>query len=929
MADSNSISPERPSQYDFKPISRLKDAKELIETEPRSIVTAVFLVSNPTDQKREFISEVKLSDGWLLITKDFEFELNPNETDTKLVSFFVPQSALAGMYEVMCVIKDRKYPSIRDFYTAYVRVLPVSRLQVKLLESPDFVIAGEEYQSSFVIVNQGNTEYTINTKIHSREDIPYTVDAERFTLAPGQSKTVVVNVKTDEKVVKRLKHRLQLTAEAVADGKTRAKAKSASSVEILPRISGTGDNFHRIPAEVIFRYVSEDNQDHSSGFQTEVRGQGTLDEKGKKHIRFGFRGPDVQRKSIFGQRDEYYLSFWTDDYELHFGDRSYCLSSLTENYLYGRGLEGRFNINDEISVGAYHIETRWRVPGIHETAAYMDYLINEKCKVGVNYLRKLRSGKLSNITSFEAELKPFKDTRVELEYALGPGGDEKDNAYLARLYGSGGWFSYYLKLTHAGPDYPGYYSDLDYVSAGIALPIDKNFRLNASFRRQKNNLDLDPLFYSAPLEKYYQLGVDYRLETDTTFSFDWLNRSRRDRLQVPDFDYRENTFRFGIGQSFKKLTVRTSVELGQTDNKLDGTSSDLERYTASVYFRPSKKQTYSGYYYYDKDSDFSGESRRSTTVGVNARYQMAERTFFNLALRTNDYQSSSHGDRDNLELRLSHIFTNDTKLSLLARHTEYKNSSLKDDTALMVEYTIPLGLPVCRKKSVGSINGNIYDEQSQNPIGNVILRLSGSTAVTGNSGNFIFPSVGPGIHYLNVDTASIGMDRIPNRKIPIELTVRGGEKTQVSIPITKAARLLGRIMVYGYKGSPDSTTQGGKFNGTVKPYIIADGSSNGKDAELSEEHGLADVIVELKNSSEIKRTVTDKQGQFYFAELRPGQWMLKIYSDNLPQYHYLEKDTFQLELKPGQETEISARVLPKKRRIRIITEGQTLLEEKQ
>ena len=928
MPDSNGISLQQPLRYDFKPISRLKDAKELIETEPRAIVTAVFLVSNPTDQRREFVSEVSLPDGWMLITKDFEFELSPNQTDTRLISFFVPQTALAGVYEITCVIKDRKNPAIRDFYTASVKVLPESRLQVKLLESPNFVIAGEKYQSSFVVTNQGNTEYTINTKIDSKENMPYTANVEKFTLAPGQSKTVIVNVKTSEKTAKRLKHQLRLTAEAVEDGKTKAKAKSASSVEIIPRISGTGDNFHRIPTEVILRYVSEKNQDNRSGFQTEVRGQGTLDEEGKKHIEFSFRGPDVQDKSIFGERDEYYLSYWRDEYELHLGDRSYCLSPLTENYLYGRGLEGRLKINDDLNVGAYHMETRWRQPSIHETAAYMDYLINDKFKVGANYLRKLRDGKLSDIVSFEAQLEPFRDTRVELEYAIGPGGTGKDNAYLTWLYGNNNYFSYYLKLTHAGPEYPGYYSDLDYISAGVTVPINKYLRLNASFRQQENNVDLDPLFYSAPLEKYYQFGVDYRLQTDTTLSFDWLNRSRKDRLDSPQFDYRENAFRFGIGQSFKKLTVRTSVELGQTDNQLDNTTSDLERYTASVYFRPDSRQTYSGYFYYDKDSDFSGENIRSTTIGVNANYQLADRTFFNLSLRTNDYQDSPYGDRDNLELRLSHIFANDNRISVFARHTRYKDSSLNDDTALMVEYTIPLGLPVCKKKSVGSIKGYIYNEQTQNPIGNVILRLNGLTAVSDKSGNFAFPTVAPGIHYLNVDTASIGMDQVPNRKIPIELTIQGGEKTQVDIPITKAARLLGQVIVYGYKSNHDSTDQEGKSS-SIEPFVVGDGRNNEKDGQLGEVHGLADAIVELKDSSEIKRTVTDKQGEFSFTELRPGEWILKICSDNLPEYHCLDKDTFQLELKPGQETKVSAKVLPKKRQIKIIDQPQTLLEEVQ
>ncbi len=904
--------------------------KELIETEPRQIVTTAFRITNSTDKKREFISEVKLPKGWALITKDFPFELNPNETDTKLVSFFVPQATLAGKYEITYLVRDRKYPSIRDFYTIYAVVLPVVKLEVQLLDAPEAVIAGEDYKASFVIVNQSNTENAVRIKIDSSGNLPFAVDADTFRLAPGESKKVNVTVKTDTEITEILRHRLQLTVEAVEDSKTKAEAKSASSVEILPRISGVEDNFHRIPAELTFRYVSQKNEERQSGLQTELRGGGTLDEEGKKHIQFRFKGPDIQEKTTFGERDEYFLELRTEDYELGFGDRSYSLSSLTENYLYGRGLEGKLNINDDFSLGAYHMKTRWREPATEETAAYMDYLINDKYKVGMNYLRKNRDGKVSNITSVEGELEPFKNTQLDLEYALGPGGTKEDNAYLTRLYGRSNWLRYYLKLTHAGPDYPGYYSGFDYVSGGVTLPIDKHLRLNASFRRQKNNLDLDPSFYSAPLEKYYQFGLDYKMKTNTTFSFDWLSRDRRDQLDSPKFDYQDNTFRFGVGQSFKKLTLRGSAELGETKNKLDHTTSDSEKYTASAHFSPTNKQSYSGYLYYDKNSDFTGEDRRSTTVGVSARYKIAKRTSFSYALRTNDYQGSAQGGRDNLELRLSHTFANENKLSILARQIRYKNSNSEDDTAVMIQYTIPLGPPVARKKSIGSVKGHVYDRETQNAIGNAILRLNGSTAVTDKAGNFRFPSVRPGIYHLSVDTASIGMNRIPTRKTPIKLTVRGGKKTSVIIAVTQAARLLGRIMVYGYEKNVNKTTLSEKPSNTNEPrYVVGKDSGYGEGDKLVEDHGLANTIVELRNSSEVRRTVTDSQGCFEFEEVRPGKWTLKIYSDNLPEYHYFEKDIFELELKPGQRKEISAKALPQKRRIRIIAEPQTILEEEQ
>ncbi|MDP3013510.1 MAG: hypothetical protein Q8M92_04660, partial [Candidatus Subteraquimicrobiales bacterium] len=513
---------------------------------------------------------------------------------TRLVSFFIPQTTLAGRYEIRYVIKDRKYPAVSASYIFYVIVRPVSRLQAKLLESPRYVIAGEEYRSYFLVTNLSNTESAVNIKINSGENIPYVIDAEKFVLAPGQSKTVTVTAKPDAKIAITLKHRLQLTAEAVEDGHTKAKAQSESIVEIIPRVSGVEQTYHTIPTEITLGYVSQDNKERTSGLQAEIRGEGTLDEEGTQHVRFRFKGPDVQDRSPFGQRDEYSLSYWTKDYELHFGDRNYSLSWLTENYLYGRGLEGRLNLNDRLSFGSYHMKTRWLEPGTEETGVYVDYLINEKDKVGLNYLRKQTGAKDSHITSLKGEFEPFKKTELELEYALGPGGAQKDNAYLTSFHGCSDWLSYYLKLIHAGPDYPGYYKDLDFISGGVALPINKRLRLNASARRQKNNLDLDPLLGSAPLEKYYQLGLDYKLPTDTTLSFDWLNRNRQDQMDSPQFDYRENTFRLGIGHSFKKLSLSTSAELGKTHDDLDNTTSDTERYTASARFMPTNKQSYGG-----------------------------------------------------------------------------------------------------------------------------------------------------------------------------------------------------------------------------------------------------------------------------------------------------------------------------------------------
>jgi hypothetical protein len=57
----------------------------------------------------------------------------------------------------------------------------------------------------------------------------------------------------------------------------------------------------------------------------------------------------------------------------------------------------------------------------------------------------------------------------------------------------------------------------------------------------------------------------------------------------------------------------------------------------------------------------------------------------------------------------------------------------------MLGFKFAFDLPVSRRKSVGTVKGKVYDRRTQAPIGNVILRLNGFTAVTDKWGGSFFP----------------------------------------------------------------------------------------------------------------------------------------------------------------------------------------------
>lgn len=906
-----------------------------IETEPKRTITFVYMVANKTAEKRQFETEIKLPEAWRVVTRDSSFELEADESGIRLVSFFIPQATLAGSYQINYSVKEIEHPSFGYLDTLQVVVLPVSKLELKLLEAPEYVIAGEDYRASFVVTNASNIENRVSIRIDSEENLPFAADTADLKLAPGESKKVTVTVKTDPKTKKVLRHRLKLTAQVFQDESVRAQAMSF--VQITPRVTGVQERFHTIPARLSFRQLIQKNEAYKFGFQPEISGAGTLDEEGKRQVNFFYRGPDIQDNSIFRQHDQYRFSFWTKRYELHLGDRAYSLSPLTENR-YGRGMEAKLNLGD-FSLGAYHQKSRWIEPQEERIAARLDYSISEKYKIGLNYFSERSENVNDRIVSLHGQLQGIKDTDLELEYAYGKKNEEDiggdDNAYLLGLRGHHGLISYTLRFIHAGPDYPGYYADMDFFAVGLAAPLGAKLRLNADFQQGKNNLDLDTNRYSAPLEKHYRLGLDYRFETGTNLSFEYRNPIREDRLLPPEFSYEEKTCRLTVGHGFRKVTLRSSLELGRSRNNLTGSSSNLERYSLSTYFRPNSKQSYTGYIAHCNSFDFSGKKRGHITARLESSLKVSNRTYLTLKFQAYDYQESYLGDRDDFEISLTHSFRNQSRISVSGRRSSHKNSEGGVSSALTVEYALPFGVPVGRKKSVGTVKGEVSDGQTKTAIPDVILTLNGATAVTNKSGKFIFPSLEPGTYHLDINTVRVGMNRIAAQSTPIEVTVEEGKETSLKIGITESAALFGQILLYRQEKENDADSPVGENGSNHAGYcVVGEGGGNGisptdEAAKLLKAAGLANVLVELSGRSELKRRVTDAKGCFGFEELRPGRWTLKIYEQGLPEYHYLEQDRFEFELEPGQKKELLVRVLLQKRRIRILKDGGNIQQEEQ
>lgn len=888
-------------------------AQALIETAPDSVATLTFAVTNTSDEALEFMDQVALPADWRLVTPALPFRLDPRRTEIRIVSFFIPQTARAGRHEIAYRVHAVKSPAISDTASADVVILATTDLQVQLVDVPESVIAGDVYDARFLVTNAGNTESSVTIQVRSAQDLPFDAAPEAMMLSPGGSSEVRVQVKTDAGRRHGFTHHLEVTAVSKGDETLRGTASCA--VKVIPRVTGEVDRFHRIPSRIILRAPAAKGEMESTQLQGEISGEGTLSENGEDEIAFMFRGPDtLAENAVYGDHDRYFAGYRNPWGDLLLGDGYFSLSKLTEQSRDGRGVAGGLALGNA-GLRGYAMNTRWLDPEEQTGGLQIDYGRGDRFQFGLNLFTKTSDLQDARIASIQGLATPMNNADITFEAAYGEDEGEGDGAFWFNIFGSPPWGSYRIEYLRAAPDFPGYYQDVEYMSGNFFLPIRKRLNLNLSLRQERSNLDNDPFCTTADLSRYGLAGLNYAFDTGTTVALESRYSTREDRLSPPLYDERDLTLKARLGQRIGRAYVNLSAEMGSTVDHIMDQTTAVAVYEATGYVMPTPNQTYGGYVRYGSHDDPEYPEREVLNAGLTASLQLGADT--RLQVRAEMYDDLDNGvsDRQTFDAGIHHVLPNGWIASVQGRHIRYSDRERQaDETAIIAEITIPFGLPVGRKKSIGMLAGHVLSQETREPVSNAILRLNGTAAVTDERGEFRFPALKPGTFHLDVDAASIGLDRIPVQKTPMAVDIQGGEETALEIGVTRSADLTGTVMVYEFQGASQAAHAFG-----------AKGQSGADEVVAS--WGLANALVELSKVGEILRVLTDGKGRFSFNGVRPGAWTLTVQSDKLPQHHYLEKDRFTVDLAQGDRREMSIRVLPQKRVIQIIEGGGAVIEE--
>ncbi|MCX6141603.1 MAG: carboxypeptidase-like regulatory domain-containing protein, partial [Ignavibacteriales bacterium] len=252
---------------------------------------------------------------------------------------------------------------------------------------------------------------------------------------------------------------------------------------------------------------------------------------------------------------------------------------------------------------------------------------------------------------------------------------------------------------------------------------------------------------------------------------------------------------------------------------------------------------------------------------------------------------------------VQHRFTGGEVLAVRGRQSIFAPSNDGKEFAYLAEFSIPLAVPIARKTESGRLTGKVVDSEKGTGIQGVLVYAGGATALTDRNGEYHFVSLKPDKYYVQLDMASIGLNRVASQQLPHEVTIVGGKEERYDISLTRAIGVSGVVLIFGMKDqAPGDTSQ---------PQLIEQG-------------GHPNVILELSNPQESARRVSDNKGRFSFAGIRPGKWTLRILEGNLPQNTYFDKDSYVIDAAPGASMEFTFKALPRKRRIQILQQGKTL-----
>lgn len=846
---------------------------------PGGAHSLVFRITNTSTKPITLYPEVVLPNSWNLSNTIDSVTVKANSFYLQIVNLSIPSIAEAQNYPIAYILKTKEGQHIAKEATS-LKIKKITKASLSLIEAPTFVKAGDTLKASFTIKNEGNAAQNILLQSTDGEIKTNTA----LSLLPGQTSRVELHKKTFTGLTKPTYLSIKLQA-AIKNSETPAIFAYANT-KVIPSIESKQDAFHRFPIEVTGSYLGREAEGvYKDGWQGELYGRGSIDQKGTKVLEFRAVTPDQFDLSAFGQFEEYYANYKTRNFFAHIGDKVYSSSMLSEFARYGRGVEVDATIN-KWELGAFYNNPRFfsAIEDEFNLSAAYHFNVNNRAKYGVLH-KRMNDNTSATIGYFTASTSLSKNINLEAEYSLSTSKEKTGQAYYIKGQASYNKFNATAQYLKADADYQGFYTNSTFINGNVNYRISPKVNVSANFNQDARNIERDTLYSNAPITNNYLVGLQYRYSKNGSIGVYGGHRESEDQLESQLFNYKEDIFRINMSQQIGMLDIDLEGQFNNTDNILTGFENNSTIVTANISFTKFLANFNIFGSYYNTSRFQLDQDQEQYIYGGRISSDFSSKTRFNVSYQNTYSLEEYFLDRSLFEAQVTQQLFRNHEISLIGRTFMLQQEVDRKDYSFMLRYTVGIGIPIKKVHEYASLSGTISNLGVRN-IKGIRLILNNKVAITDNKGTFKFNNVLPGMYFFEIDGSTLDLHDIPTKSIPMEVEITQGENF-VDFGLTKASSISGKIDINAISRA------------SKEP--IAEHES---------------IIVEVSNGKETFRKICLLKDPFEFTYLRPGTWKLKIYRNGLSKLLEIKTTQMELETTADRDTEVVISIYKKERTIR-------------
>lgn len=866
---------------------------------PGTSTSISFTIENTTSENKTYNISVETSTQHITpISTKNEFSVSAGESSIYIVPLRIATETPQGAYTVTlhAFEKNTQEAFIRS---SEVIVSGTRKLSLTLLDSPEFVKAGETIQAHFLLKNSGNT--TENVTLESKNA---SINESTFiTLPSGETKIITISKKTNPDLGKNGFQNLSLTV--YSSNLIKEPQTVYTSVKIIPVNPIEEDAYHRFPVSASLSFIGMRNRGiYNDGFQGEIYGKGSLNKENKDILEFRAVTANPVEFNSFTQYEEYFINYKRDKFLIHLGDKTYSSSFLTEFARYGRGAEMRVDFK-KFSIGGFYNHPRFFRDIKDEFNVYSKYKLGKESEITAGYLYKIprheeNSFSFSNMKLDSNAHLPYLAGKFQLTKNLDLLGEvsysktdrTEGNAYLLQAQGNFEKITGNIMYIRASPEFSGYFTNTNTFNGSLQYKLSKKINLFANYIQDARNFQRDTLFLSAPYRNFFQYGITYRYLKNGNLMLYNGYQKYEDRLEPKQFDYYEKFFKVSIDQQIGMFQMNLQSQFGKTDNYLTGFTGNSSFYTANIGFERFKT-SFNLYGSYAITSRYQMQNQKQIYYGARIISRPSEKTYFSLFYQNNYLPEEYFNDRNLFEALFHQQIFPGHEFDVSGRYTLQRGQLGDKDFIFSLRYTLRLNVPVQKTAEYTTLSGNISNLGVKKTDG-IRLILGNHLSITDKNGNFIFKNVIPGEYFLEIDRLTTEINDIPDVSLPATINLVNKENV-FNFGLTTAGNIQGYIQLTESKQDQVSFAQ----------FPLK-----------KEKRKKESVIIEASNGEQTYRKMCVIGENFDFTYLRPGDWTVKVYRNGLDKRYKISMDKFHFTLQPSENKNITINVVKQQTEIK-------------